>query len=220
MRSITMPRLRVLPILLIASTCLNILLEKRVADLNGLVQHLKSDGTLRAGSKVSDFSAFDIQRGSTTRVACTGTDQPTILYVFSPTCKWCSRNLRNLENIRAVSAQTRGRYRLIGLSLSQDGLSDYVRTANLDFPIYSQLDPNTVIVYKLGATPQTIVVSPGGTVTNVWKGAYVDDVQAEVERVLSVRLPGLAAVVASVSTQPGGTHRSSAPLSRGREVAS
>jgi hypothetical protein len=45
--------------------------------------------------------------------------------------------------------------------------------------------------YKLGGTPQTIVVSPQGQVTRIWSGAFAEDLQREVEDYFSVKLPGI-----------------------------
>jgi hypothetical protein len=45
--------------------------------------------------------------------------------------------------------------------------------------------------YKLGSTPQTIVISPEAKVLQDWIGAYVGDQKSQVEAFFHVSLPGL-----------------------------
>lgn len=58
-------------------------------------------------------------------------------------------------------------------------------------PVYKDLTELSKLTYKLGATPQTIVVSPEGKVIKNWMGAYSGDKAREVEEYFNVRLPGL-----------------------------
>src|SRR4051812_2455743 len=50
-------------------------------------------------------------------------DTPTVLYIFSPTCPWCRRNL---PNVRKLFADAGTRYRFVGLSLEENGAAAYV----------------------------------------------------------------------------------------------
>jgi hypothetical protein len=45
--------------------------------------------------------------------------------------------------------------------------------------------------YRLGGTPQTIVISTDGKVLQNWVGAYADKQQMEVEKFFGLTLPGL-----------------------------
>lgn len=83
------------------------------------------------------------------------------------------------------------RYRFVALSLSANKLSYYVKENQLEFPIYTDLPILTMRDYKLGGTPETIVVSPQGQVTRIWSGAFAEDLQKEVENYFSVKLPGI-----------------------------
>jgi hypothetical protein len=115
--------------------------------------------------------------------------QPTVLYVFSPTCPWCRRNIPNLKQL----VQSAGaRYRFIGLSLDDKGLAAYVTENQLPMPVYTKISDESRAQYRLGGVPQTIVVSSRGTVLQVWNGAFVGDTQREVEGFFEVALPGLA----------------------------
>ena len=75
-----------------------------------------------------------------------------------------------------------GRYRIVGISLTQEGLSDFVASHGMTFPVYSGLSPSMIKTYRLGSTPETIVVSPKGVVLGSWNGAYVGGTKAAVER--------------------------------------
>lgn len=87
-------------------------------------------------------------------VAYERADLPTVSYVFSPECGWCKKNLRS---VAALAAQLQGKYHFLGVSLSADRLSEYVAQTGLNFPVYSEPTPATVMAYKFGGTPQTLV---------------------------------------------------------------
>ena len=114
---------------------------------------------------------------------------PVVLYVFTPECIWCTRTL---ENLRTLLAQKQGTYRFVGLSLSKkNDVKDYVAQTKLDLPVFEGLSDEAMQEYKLGITPQTIVVSPEGKVVHNWLGAYVGSNEDEVEKFFGVQLPGV-----------------------------
>ena len=55
------------------------------------------------------------------------------------------------------------------------------------------LSPETLKTYKLGSTPQTIVISSEGKVLQDWARAYVGEQQKQIEVYFHVSLPGLRA---------------------------
>jgi hypothetical protein len=115
--------------------------------------------------------------------------KPTILYVFRPSCEWCTRNLANL---RAILAGVESRYRVVGLSLDPN-LGDYLHRNGLDgLEVFTEPNVDAVTELRLGATPQMIVIAPGGTVVRSWTGALGGIVGKEVEAFLGVSLPGVA----------------------------
>ena len=116
---------------------------------------------------------------------------PTVLYVFTPECSWCTRNLPNLKALAAASG---ARFRIVGLSLSVQGLAPYVANHDLTFPVYMSPSQETVRAYMLGPTPTTIVIGADATIMHVWKGAYDGAIKSQVESALRVRLPGLTVV--------------------------
>ena len=74
------------------------------------------------------------------------------------------------------------------------------RTVKLEFPVYTDLPILTMREYKLGGTPQTIVVSPQGQVNRIWSGAFAEDLKREVEDYFGVKLPG---IMDPKSSKPG-----------------
>ena len=96
-----------------------------------------------------------------------------------------------MDNLKALVDNASGQYRFIGLSLSKEGLAAYIEKNELKLPVYSGLSAETLKAYRLGSTPQTIVVSPEGRVLQDWVGAYVGEQKSQVEAFFHVRLPGL-----------------------------
>lgn len=173
--------------LLVCSLGINLLLARRVVNLKSLVGTMKSEARLAAGDKVPGITARDPQ-GNIAILDYRSASVPTVLFVISPTCRWCTQNIMNM---RALNAQAGDRYRFVGLSLSSDKLSEYVAENKLQFPVYTDLPYAPMRDYKLGGTPQTIVVSPNGEVMKVWSGAFADNLQKDVEAFFDVNLPGL-----------------------------
>lgn len=113
---------------------------------------------------------------------------PTVLYFFSPQCPWCGRNL---DNVRRLEAEIRGKYRFIGVSIDTAGLESYLSAHGLDFPVYCEPSERSSSVYGLTGVPQTMVVSAEGELIENWSGAYGEQLQPVVERFFDVELPGL-----------------------------
>jgi thioredoxin-related protein len=115
--------------------------------------------------------------------------QPTVLYIFSPACVWCNRNL---ENIKTLAHERGNSYRFIGLSLSDDKLKEFVEARQLNFPVYKNLSPESARLLGIEGTPQTIIVSHEGKVLKNWAGAFGPDLQPEVENFFDLHLPGVS----------------------------
>jgi Redoxin len=186
-RERTLPHVLILTVLLIASVGINVLLAQKVRQLRNAILVLKSEGQLDVGSLVPAIKAKDVE-GNPVTVSYSEGGLPTVVYVLSPQCGWCARNV---ENIKALAQGARGKYRFVALSLSDDKLKENVLNHDLGFPVYSGLSGDARAAYKLGGTPQTIVVSAGGRVQKSWTGAYTEQLQREVEDYFEVKLPGL-----------------------------
>lgn len=169
-------------LLLAASLSLNVYLgvtRPRVVEGN--------TARLLPGTKVDPFTAVGAD-GKSLTISYDGTNKPTVLYVLSPSCIWCRRNQANIDKIAETKAND---FRFIGLSLGEEGLKEYAEQYGLKFPVYAGLTKETVQSLGLGGTPQTIVVSSEGNVLKVWSGAYLENMQPEVEAFFGIQLPGL-----------------------------
>jgi peroxiredoxin len=177
-------------LLLIASVTLNVLLAYRLHSFTQDQSVKLSARLLTVGTTVPPIIGKQVD-GRQARISYQATNQSTVLYVFTPPCLWCARNM---DNFKALAGKESTAYHFIGISLSDQGLAEYVAKNDLKLPVYSGLSPEALKTYKLGSTPQTIVISPEGKVLQDWVGAYVGDQQSQVEAFFHVKLPGLRPV--------------------------
>ena len=177
----------VVAILLVFSLGINLLLTRRVSALKDQVKTIRSELRLNEGDKVLPITAKDPQ-GNTAVFDYRTNKLPTVVFVISPTCGWCTKNIMNM---RALVEKASDRFQFVGFSHSSTNLHDYVTQNKLNFPMYTDLPLNPTSNYKLGGTPQTFVVSPEGRVMKVWNGAFSGNLQADVEIYFGVSLPGL-----------------------------
>ena len=84
-----------------------------------------------------------------------------------------------------------GNYRFATIALSEEDLAKYITNNDFRFPVYTRLNVETVQSYKLGGTPQTIVISGDGHVQKNWMGAYLGATKTEVETFFGTKLPDL-----------------------------
>jgi peroxiredoxin len=177
--------LGLLVVLLAGSVATNFALAKRLRNAGELLAK-QNPPALKPGTQVPAIRARDLQKRPQ-QVEFSASSAPTLLYVFTPSCGWCTKNL---ENIKALAKDTRN-YRFVGLSLSSEGVAEYVAKNGLEFPVLTEPDQSTVRSYQLGGTPATILISPEGRVLKIWMGAWGGRAQAEIESHFGVRLPGL-----------------------------
>jgi peroxiredoxin len=169
--------------LLFISLCGNVYLGIRL--LRPVVPAVRMAGP-PIGARLSSFEARDLD-GQSQIVDPRASQLNTVFYVFSPSCIWCERNLANLQ---ALASAAGTRYRLIGVSLDPN-VASYIRQNSISFPVLVRPTAQTVQAYGLGATPQTIVLSPSGTVVKLWQGAYAATIASDVSDFFSIELPGL-----------------------------
>jgi peroxiredoxin len=189
----------VLTLFLVCSVAINVMLARRVAALKKAADDAAQGRNLKPGTPVPPMEVKSLD-GSPATVSYEGPGT-TVFYVFSVTCHWCEQNL---DNIKALSASSSGRYRFVGISLDRDdpaAVRDYASKNGLTFPVYYEPSLATLKSYKLGGTPHTIVVSPDGKVMNDWAGAYNAELRPELENFFGVSLPGIRPVSADASGQ-------------------
>jgi peroxiredoxin len=177
-----------LTIMLGVSLVTNLLLAYKIKRLNESLEALTAPPpALQIGVTVAPIKAHGLD-GQPAVISYAGAAQPVVLYVFTPQCSWCAHNLANLKTLLA---QKQGAYRFVGLSLTDKDLNEYVAKNQLSCPIYFNPAEETLQEYKLGSTPQTIVISPEGKVLKNWVGAYTGEQQAEIEQFFGISLPGM-----------------------------
>jgi peroxiredoxin len=169
------------------SVALNVILAHRVRSMTHERSAQITDYQLQIGTTVAPIQAKHFG-GQQEIVSYQDTTQFTVIYVFTPACTWCARNL---DNFKALVHDKKNEYRFIGVSLTDEGLAEYVTKNQLKLPIYSGPSLETLKSYKLGSTPQTIVISPEGKVLQDWLGAYIGDQKSQVESFFHVNLPGV-----------------------------
>jgi peroxiredoxin len=112
-----------------------------------------------------------------------------VLYLFSPGCGWCRRNL---PNMRALMTAAGRRFSFVPISLDAEGVSAYWARIGAHGVVYTEPSPATRSAYGFTGTPQTIVIGPDGKIIKDWSGAYTGQLSSEVSSALGVRLPGLS----------------------------
>jgi peroxiredoxin len=176
-------------IMLGVSLVVNLLLAYRVKTLSDKIEALTAPPpTVEVGATVSPIKAHSLD-GQTAVISYSDGEQPVVLYVFTPQCQWCARNLANLKTLLA---QKQGAYRFVALSLTDKDINDYAAKTQLGCPVYFNPAEESLREYKLGSTPQTIVVSREGKVLKNWVGAYAGPQQTEVEQFFGITLPGMS----------------------------
>jgi hypothetical protein len=172
--------------LLSVSVTLNILSARRLTTLRHTIATMESQRMLGAGATVPDIVGLGSD-GSPTTLRYGDVAVPTVLYIFTPQCRWCKKNIANFH---ALIDQAGSRYRVVGIALTRQDLDLYMKNENLHLPVYSDIRSDLREIYRLGGTPETIVVSPDNKVLNVWYGAYEEQIRPNIENFLQIHLPG------------------------------
>jgi hypothetical protein len=169
-----------LPLLLV-SVGLNAMQSTKIRDLT----HPTGLSGPGVGQRVGTLAGVDAD-GRPRMVAFTAS-VPTVLYFFSPTCKWCERNW---ANVAAIARSSDGRYRFVAITQATD-LRGFAATRGLSFDILGGVSADTVRALGLGGTPTTLVVSSQGTITHAWVGGFDGRLKADAATFFGVGLPGL-----------------------------
>lgn len=161
------------------------MLARKINRLERAAHTTESLQNLTVGTSVPPLEVKELN-GDKAIVNYSDGDKTTVIYVFTPQCMWCTRNL---ENIKALSANLSENYRVIGVSLTGEDLIPYIEKNQFGFPIYFEPSTGTKTNYKLGVTPKTIVVSSENQVVKTWNGAYTGDLKSEIEDFFKINLP-------------------------------
>lgn len=172
--------------ILLAACCLlllglNVVLVRQNQYLKAQVAQAPLTTAAPAGTQVSDLRGFDVQ-GKPLLLSYHGASpHKVLLFVFSPTCRFCAENWPNWWRI----------FSELDHNAVQPAAVDVTATATPDFiaqhqmtamPVFVQVDPKAVPEYHFHLTPQTILLSPDGKVEKVWSGVLTVGDIAELER--------------------------------------
>lgn len=168
-------------ILLTLSAGINVLQAQRIRALVSPIPNTPA-AIGRTAVLVEGFS-----RSGVARLAALKGSLPTVLYFFSPTCVYCERNW---DNVKALEAGGKGRYRVLMVTTSRN-TDSYLRARGLTIDVIEGITEATRNGLGLSATPETVVVSAEGLITHVWSGPFSARPKRQIEQLLDVSLPGL-----------------------------
>lgn len=164
-------------LIVVTSLALNLFLGWKVVTLRRSIAREERDLQLEIGTPVPPIKAKTMD-GQPSTITYIASEMPTVLYFFSPGCESCERNV---EAIKKLTDRNRHEYKILGLALSDDGLGQYLRDHDINFPVYTGIGVETTLAYKLGRVPQTTIVSPEGRVIANWFGAYDGKLRSRME---------------------------------------
>jgi peroxiredoxin len=126
-------------------------------------------GTLERDDSVPPFRAYDLN-GEIVEIAYSS-DQPyTLLVWFSPSCSACDDNLHFWNEL--YLDYNSGHIRMLGMCADDTAaIHTLVEEYGLAFPIVGLDDHSLVEAYNGYTLPQTMLISPQGSVRGVWRGS-------------------------------------------------
>jgi len=89
--------------LLLTSVVLNVLLARKLVSLQGSIEVIKSEGRLQVGTKVPALEGQSVD-GLKQTLNYADVAVPTVLYVFTPQCVWCAKNIEIFGHSRQIPA--------------------------------------------------------------------------------------------------------------------
>lgn len=147
---------------------------------------------LPSGTQLGDLRGHS-ETGDEVQVQLVDSDRPTLLYVVTPSCIWCTRNR---DNFLKLAAERSGQYNIVLLSLTNAGFPPYVDALrpmwrDAEVRVLTGLSREVRGRMMLGSTPQTMVVGTDGRIIENWVGAYTGDTLIAVENFFLLQMPGL-----------------------------
>lgn len=171
----------VLLLLLTASVVLNVLLSNELQSHRGLIEKLNANRKLTVGEVVSGIRVRD-KNHTEVYLDISSDERPTIVYLNSVNCYWC---VRNLPNLKLIAANANAKYRLIIINIeSYDPENIFEEFA--EHTLFYDPAIETRLELDLTATPATMLLSPKGELTKIWKGAYTTERAVEIGEMLGL----------------------------------
>lgn len=163
----------------------NMLLFQQNKQLKAMARDRVKSQEIKPGTRLPALSGLDAS-GKKVVIDYGGDVRKTLLMIMSPGCGPCKENM---ENWQALRRQLDKRlYRVVGVSLNQEGLGDYMNTHHLrDLPMIAEPEAAAKAAYNLKFTPQTFLIDSSGKVEKVWTGNLAGEHRQDIESLLNVR---------------------------------
>jgi hypothetical protein len=148
---------------------------------------------VNTGVRIPSMDAYDLQ-GRVRHIdfiGANGGGESRVLYVFSPTCKWCAKNLANIKKLYALKHTS---FEFIGVSLESDNLQQYIKSSGFPLDTVSSPSSGAVDTLHLDSTPETIVIDSSGVTRKVWTGAYRSTDCRDIEKYFQIPEGALSSV--------------------------
>jgi len=143
--------------------------------------------SLEAGMELEPLHGLD-RSGREMFVDTAADTGPVLVLSFAPTCQYCAENWPNWDAL--LSSQHARNGETVLVDVSGEVGDDYLREHDVGtLPVLSKLSIRTVATYRLGVTPQTVILNDG-MVQGSWTGVMT---ATDVARADSI-LRGLVAV--------------------------
>ncbi len=170
--------------LAIILTVINLILIDQNKKLRAYIIELQQSSELKPGATVSELHGVDT-KGSEVEIGYGHDARKTVILVFSPDCDYCTQNMPAWKKI--LSDIDHNSFRVVAVSLVAKGAKEYAAEHNLtSIPVIEKMYTTGADTYKMGTTPETILIDSSGRVERVWKGALDAELQKEVNQSLGV----------------------------------
>ena len=131
---------------------------------------------------VPSFTGQDIE-GNDVSIRYSAEAPHTMLFWFSPGCSVCEDNL-GLWN-RIYGEFSSENLRVLGMCAgTPEEAREYVAVNGVEFPVMCAQDQYIMETYKGNILPQTVAISPRGTILKVWPGVVGQTQEDEIMALL------------------------------------
>ncbi len=102
------------------------------------------------------------------RLTFSNKDKPTLLFIFTTSCPYCSQNIPNWKKIYE---ENKNDYDVIGIGADElDKVKDYVYKNALPYEIFVPANIEFRKRYKISGVPQTIIIDTTSIIKKFWLG--------------------------------------------------
>ncbi|NIO29256.1 MAG: redoxin domain-containing protein [Candidatus Latescibacteria bacterium] len=156
--------------------------------LKGIIQDPKKYfKTLTTDQNVPSFAAQDIN-GNDVSLRYSPTESHTMIFWFAPTCPSCEDNIAFWKLI--YTEYSSENLKFLGMYVGNPGEArEFVSENSVEFPVVCATNRYIVDSYKGHVLPQTMLITPEGTIHGVWPGILDEKKQNEIIAALETLNP-------------------------------